>query len=958
MKLKIATFMALFALALIITSFAMFPPITFNVTAQTPNPNETSILTESSLLQYEWPQLQGNPSATRFSEGPAPEAPDILWQAPVDGLQSYAAAFNGKIFVTTTNHVIALDKDTGKTLWTREVSVSDGWISVYKIDDTCLVAGSSCLNTETGKVLWVSGNFSAAATNFASGCYSPTEKMFYTQTNSSVHAWNFSDPTKPPVFAWNTYVAGLGEGGSSLQYGDGKVFVGSFIPHQVALDAKTGDVLWDKETKASMLFAGSYADGKFFRGGAYDNTFYCFDASNGDILWTSSPETSNGYWCSGSAVAYGMVYALNKDGYLYAMDTTDGSVVWKYNCSLSLFFPGYPVVADGKVYATTSQRASFDPSTNQSSTSQFACLDAFSGNLVWTLPIEAHAPRESVAVAYGRLYIIPGYVNVGALNSYITPGQVWALGTQPWNMYRRDAQHTAVGQSGPTNLTLTWAFATSGAVASSPSAVDGRIYVGSQDNFVYCLDARSGSLVWKFKTGDRIESSPAVFNGSVYIVSDDGYLYSLNATDGNSLWTRYIGSDFPAVLASAQKTRSSPVVVKGRVYVGSMDSNLYCIDAQTGNVIWKYLTSGFITSSPAVADGSVYVSLQEAVEGALYKIDTDGFLVWRIPLLNQGSSSSSQMYSSPVVSGTTVFVSSSSMLYKVDGASGYIVWTYRNPEGDFLVGSPVCVNNKLFLIDNSFVVCLDASSSLVVWKAFIGPEFSVSPTYADGKLYVASGMRAFYVLNASDGERLSWFVPSSNFWSSPTIYEGRVYVGNQDWNVYCLADYPALGSNLTLSLGSSEAFSGDLMTGWGQLTPGIPHTDIIVTLTRPDGSSYNLTAETSATGVFTFTFQPVTTGNWSASAQWVSDKSFYTSAKSPEATLLVQAVPTPTPTETAVPSDSPSPSPSSSPTPTLVPFEQLTFAGIPLLYLYIAVVSALIFVIVVAAYIYRKKPPV
>jgi len=54
------------------------------------------------LLQYEWPQIHGDSAFTRFSAGPAPEAPDILWKTTIRGIQSYVAAFNGKIFVTTT----------------------------------------------------------------------------------------------------------------------------------------------------------------------------------------------------------------------------------------------------------------------------------------------------------------------------------------------------------------------------------------------------------------------------------------------------------------------------------------------------------------------------------------------------------------------------------------------------------------------------------------------------------------------------------------------------------------------------------------------------------------------------------------------------------------------------------------------------------------------------------------
>lgn len=51
---------------------------------------------------------------------------------------------------------------------------------------------------------------------------------------------------------------------------------------------------------------------------------------------------------------------------------------------------------------------------------------------------------------------------------------------------------------------------------------------------------------------------------------------------------------------------SSPAVVNGIVYVGSFDGNLYAIDAISGTKEWTYKI-GSIDSSPAVVNGVVYV---------------------------------------------------------------------------------------------------------------------------------------------------------------------------------------------------------------------------------------------------------------------------------------------------------------------------------------------------------------
>ncbi|NIO11825.1 MAG: PQQ-binding-like beta-propeller repeat protein, partial [Deltaproteobacteria bacterium] len=55
----------------------------------------------------------------------------------------------------------------------------------------------------------------------------------------------------------------------------------------------------------------------------------------------------------------------------------------------------------------------------------------------------------------------------------------------------------------------------------SPAVAYGKIYIGSLDKKVYCLDAITGDSVWCYTTGDYVYSSPAVAGGKVYVGSDD-----------------------------------------------------------------------------------------------------------------------------------------------------------------------------------------------------------------------------------------------------------------------------------------------------------------------------------------------------------------------------------------------------------------------------------------------------
>jgi PGF-CTERM protein len=66
-------------------------------------------------------------------------------------------------------------------------------------------------------------------------------------------------------------------------------------------------------------------------------------------------------------------------------------------------------------------------------------------------------------------------------------------------------------------------------VASSPAVANGVVYVGSDDNNLYALNATTGAKLWSYTTGGYVDSSPAVVKGVVYVGSDDGNVYAIGS---------------------------------------------------------------------------------------------------------------------------------------------------------------------------------------------------------------------------------------------------------------------------------------------------------------------------------------------------------------------------------------------------------------------------------------------
>ena len=856
---------------LIVSSFTMLVMVTQNT---------VTAAVEDDLLKFEWTQFNGDSSFSRFSPGPAPSSSEIAWQADVANLRSYLAAFDGFVFATTDESIIALEHNTGRIVWETRIEMVDTWPVAYKLDDARMIVESTCLETRTGNILWVSSDFCADTGNFNSNVYVPEEKMFYIKVGASVQAWDFSDLSKPPTFVWSTYVPGGGRVGSGVTYGDGKLFPGSFQDQQIAIDAKTGEVLWTTFTKSAMIFFGSYADGKFIRGGTDDNTVYCFDANTGKVLWTYVAETS-GYFCSGTAIGYGMVYLPNKDGHIYAINIITGELVWRYKGPGTMIFPGMPTVADGKVYVTSGQSASYG---DEFGSSEFACLNAFTGEAIWTLPIEAYAPRESVAIAYGYLYLVPGDVTEAVDSTsgdeYEVMGHIWAFAStrelepeaSSWRMFHCDAGRSSIGDRGPANLSLVWSFTTNGAVLSSPSVVNGIVYFGSQDHNIYAVDAKYGNKIWSFTTNNTVESSVAVVNGKVVTGAEDGYVYCLDAYTGKMLWKTFVNGNQPVTYGAAVMLRSSPAIIDNTVYIGSLDGHLYAINFIDGTMVWRYQTGGWIKSSPTISNGAVYITSETPDSGTIYKINAStGALIWRQALPYEYQFTGGyDMIGTPTVADGKVFTSANLRTYYcLDDQNGNVIWTFTNPAAnEFIVSSPIYLNDKLFIVDKFDITCLNASTGNKIWNTFTGDEYYVSPTYADGKIYLVTSERNIFIFDAITGEKLDWYILPSPSWSSPTPYDGRLYIGSKDWNLYCLGEYNTDTMTITLQADKTQLKTGESITLSGKLLPVLPKVDIILTFTNPNGDIQTFAAKTQSDGTYNHVYTPHIDGTYTVTATY------------------------------------------------------------------------------------------
>ncbi len=128
--------------------------------------------------------------------------------------------------------------------------------------------------------------------------------------------------------------------------------------------------------------------------------------------------------------------------------------------------------------------------------------------------------------------------------------------------------------------------------------VAGRVFYGSSvDGRVYCRNLKTGVEEWAFFTDAPVRLAPTVADGRVFIGSDDGHVYCLDAVTGKLIWKLRAGSNDERILArgrmiSRWPVRTGVLVEDGKAYFGAgvfphENVFLYAVDAATGKVIWK-----------------------------------------------------------------------------------------------------------------------------------------------------------------------------------------------------------------------------------------------------------------------------------------------------------------------------------------------------------------------------------
>ena len=277
-------------------------------------------------------------------------------------------------------------------------------------------------------------------------------------------------------------------------------------------------------------------------------TLFALDATNGAVIWSFN--LGGSFFWSGSCYENGRVFALNGSGLLRAFDAATGNVVWSRQLPGQFAFSSAPTVHQGVIYTG-----------GAGSGGTVYAVNADTGAVLWTSPV-ANGDYSSPAVTSDGVYVSYSCPNVYKLDP--------ATGAQIW--------HYAPGCSGGGGKT--------------PSLYDGRLYVRDSTDSIF--DSSTGTIIGSFlaKNTPAFSGNMGFFLVGPHSFGTFGTLQGHETTTNALMWS-FFGDG---------SLQSGVLVVNNYVYVGSASGKLYAVDAATGQQVWMTQAG---TSIPYVDEQNV-----------------------------------------------------------------------------------------------------------------------------------------------------------------------------------------------------------------------------------------------------------------------------------------------------------------------------------------------------------------
>jgi outer membrane protein assembly factor BamB len=303
---------------------------------------------------------------------------------------------------------------------------------------------------------------------------------------------------------------------------------------------------------------------------------------------------------------------------------------------------------------------------------------------------------------------------------------------------------------------------------------------------------------WHTSLGDTVLGTPLVSGDRVVVQGVSGRLYALSLSDGRRLWTTaVIGSGFPY----------TPAIWSGLVIVAAKDAHgafVAAYDIGSGGRRWHTrvtLGQDAELTSPAIYGSTIYFS----AGGTIYALSASkGRVLWT----SKVATSSDGWVNGPLaISGGGEYVVGASLdghVFALTATTGAMRWNVL-AGGGIYHGGPAIYSGIVYVPEGRSgtegggfdIVALQVSDGHILWRGYAGDDVHITPAAGAGIVVIGSVDEGIRALNYKTGTELWAFPYEGEVWGAPVIANGVVYAGtDQQLVIHSAADGAALFSTV------------------------------------------------------------------------------------------------------------------------------------------------------------------
>ncbi|MCF8224841.1 MAG: SUMF1/EgtB/PvdO family nonheme iron enzyme [Bacteroidales bacterium] len=421
------------------------------------------------------------------------------------------------------------------------------------------------------------------------------------------------------------------------------------------------EIKWEYSTGGSVKSSPVMVGGTIYAG-SNDGMVYAINAETGELEWK--------YNCGAAVtasptIADSILYIGDHSGYFHAIYTYDdpsaaivaGAAKWKVRAasdpieSTAAVFYGIAVTG-WQGWSTNNKYIGFDTETGQEKWRYrgYRANGGFGGLTVDTFNIYAPVTDNmymsasiSTEITDWKSTGIHGYNFCPVINQdlvlYACENFIRASrrndGSTAWTFYNGDntdkhqfsspaigsivsnGNNVDVVYYAQLNGTITclraitgeevWRSSGFGAFLSSPSYADNRVFIGSDDGFIYAFNAGNGKVEWSWEVGSPVISSPLPSEGVICFGADNGMIYAIQK-EGTFVNSPPTVDPLNDITLTADDSLQQSIALSG-ISDGNNGSQELTITASSSNI--EVVDNVYVDYTAGSSNATLYFTLQK-----------------------------------------------------------------------------------------------------------------------------------------------------------------------------------------------------------------------------------------------------------------------------------------------------------------------------------------------------------